>query len=72
MLVTSHLHGRRDIGSSRPLLAEAGRLFPRDGLILLPSGSDHETLSGMSTGAIEYTDAAGRATTQERIDGRAE
>lgn len=72
LLVTSHLHGRRDIGSSRPLLAEARRLFPRDGLILLASGSDHEALSGMSTGEIEYIDAGGRPNTAERIDGRRE
>lgn len=72
LLVTSHLHGRRDIGSSRSLLAEARRLFPRDGQILLASGSDHETLSGMSSGAIEHTDASGRGTTVERIDGRRE
>jgi tetratricopeptide (TPR) repeat protein len=72
LLVTSHLHGRRDIGSSRSLLAEARRLFPRDGQILLASGSDHETLSGMSSGAIEHTDPGGRPTTVERIDGRRE
>jgi tetratricopeptide (TPR) repeat protein len=69
LLIAAYLHGRSAVGWSRPLLAEARKLFPRDALLLVASGCDHEMVSLLTTGFLQYSDLSGSRTTTERVKG---
>jgi tetratricopeptide (TPR) repeat protein len=68
LLVAAYLHGRLDLARSRVHLAEARKRFPGDAQILLATASDHEMLSHLATGSLQYFEAAGNQTSRERID----
>jgi tetratricopeptide (TPR) repeat protein len=68
LLLVAVEHGRAEIGWSRAYLTEALKSFPNDLNLTLALGSDHEMLSDVSAGSINYFDSSGRFLRQSEVD----
>jgi tetratricopeptide (TPR) repeat protein len=68
LLMASHLHGIHWIAWSRLQIADALKIFPDDGEILMASGAQHEMISSVVSGWIQYYDTDGERTVEERAD----
>ena len=68
LLLVAVQHGRSEVGWSRAYLEEALKSFPKDPYLTLALGSNHEMLSDLSAGYVNYVDASGRYLRQGSVD----
>jgi tetratricopeptide (TPR) repeat protein len=68
LLMVAFQHGRAEMGSSRGFIAEALKSFPKDPLLTVARGSDHEMLSELSTGSVSHFSPGGQFLRVSAID----
>jgi tetratricopeptide (TPR) repeat protein len=68
LLLVAVQHGRAEVGWSRAYLEEALKSFPKDPYLRVALGSNHEMLSDLSVGYVNYVDASGRYLRQGSVD----